>query len=185
MGLLIEAGGEVQGIWVADRRICLSEDDLPQPGIGDDIAAGIGELAEEIVAGGIVDVDDAVAEIADQQIAAKLSEARGSQSHAPGSVEIAAGDGALDELALDAAYTLAFGMPILALMEAFRMIEAGFANTGNSAWMRKNGPRILMPTVRSKAASSHCSKGLSSAMPALTKRTSRFSKCILMLAARS
>jgi hypothetical protein len=53
-----------------------------------------------------------------------------------------------------AAYTLVFGMPICALIEALRTIEVGLANSGNSAWIRKNGPFRLIANERSKRASS-------------------------------
>jgi hypothetical protein len=46
-------------------------------------------------------VDDAVAEVTDQQPVGEMSEARRRQRHAPGRVERAAGDDATDQVAVD------------------------------------------------------------------------------------
>ena len=75
--------------------------------------------------------------------------------------------------ALVAAYTLELGMPMWALIEVLRTIEAGSARSGSRAWIRKNGPFRLTATERSKPASSHRSSGRKSPTPALTNSTSR------------
>ena len=45
-------------------------------------------LSEEGEGGGVVDVDDAVAEVADEQVAAEDAEASGSDGYAPGALRL-------------------------------------------------------------------------------------------------
>lgn len=61
---------------------------------------------------------------------------------------------------------LVFGMPMWAFTEALSTMDAGFAKTGSSAWMRKYGPLKLSERERSNPVSSHCSIGRKSAAPA-------------------
>jgi hypothetical protein len=74
-------------------------------------------------------------------------------------------------------------MPIRALIEVLRMIDAGFPSTGSNAWIRKYGPFTLMSKVRFQPASSHVSTGASWAMPALTNRISSLPNVSLTAAA--
>jgi len=93
MGFRVQSGGEVQRIGVASVRRgrrsiydAVAEDDLPETDVAagsaragvlgeDGSAGGIGDLAEVGVGVGVVDVDEAVAEIADEQVAAIDAEA--------------------------------------------------------------------------------------------------------------
>jgi len=43
------------------------------------------------------------------------------------------------------------GMPMCALIEVVRTIDAGLARTGSSAWIRKKGPLKLIASERQRA----------------------------------
>ena len=104
MRLVGKTSGDVERIGIAGtcgRLVAFAEDDLPERRVGKGLAGGIGELSDEGEGGGVVDVDDAVAEVADEQVATEDAEASGSDGYAPGSVEVAAGDGAGDEVAVE------------------------------------------------------------------------------------
>jgi hypothetical protein len=74
-------------------------------------------LAEEGEGGGIVDVDEAVAEVAYEEVAAEDAEACWGDSDSPGRVKVAAGDGAGDEVSVEIEYvddavTCAYGLDV-------------------------------------------------------------------------
>src|SRR6202012_4748831 len=84
---------------VADRRAAGEE--IPERGVDEGFTGGVEELAEVGVALGVVDVDLAVAEVDDEEVAGKDAEAGGGrEGDAPGCVEIATCDGARDEVAV-------------------------------------------------------------------------------------
>src|SRR5207302_10931173 len=61
----------------------------PQPGDGERVAIGVADLATELAACGIISIDLAAAEVADQDVAAKSAESRWGQRHCPRRVELA------------------------------------------------------------------------------------------------
>jgi hypothetical protein len=107
VGFVGEACGDVKSVRVTCTcRGCvtLAEDNLPEGGKGEGLAGGVGELAEEGEGCGVVDVDKAVAEVADEEVAAEDTESGGGDGYSPGRVEVAAGDGARDEVAVEIEY---------------------------------------------------------------------------------
>src|SRR5262249_2716616 len=92
-------GGEVQRGGVP-RRGAVAELQRPQAGDGDGAAVGAFELAGEgVVVPGVVGVDVAVAEVADEQVAGERAEAGRGQGDAPGRVEHPARGHALEQAA--------------------------------------------------------------------------------------
>src|SRR5258708_9241481 len=85
--LTVRTGSEGECIGVTGRAI-MADPEAPQPVDHDGLYVGIGQLAEEIAGAGVERVDVAVAEIADQYVAAKLAEGRRSQHHAPRRIEL-------------------------------------------------------------------------------------------------
>src|SRR5262244_2993908 len=86
VGLIIEPGGEEQGVRVA-RRKSIPECQAPQAVDRDRIGISGLELTEEPPGKSIEGVDATVAEITDQQGIAERAEIGGSQSQAPGRVK--------------------------------------------------------------------------------------------------
>ena len=79
----------------------MAEDNLPERGEGEGLAGSVGELAKEGEGGGVVDVDNPVAEVADEEVAAEDAEAGGRDRYSPRCVKVAADvDGALHEVAI-------------------------------------------------------------------------------------
>src|SRR5260370_39855000 len=85
--LTVRTGSEVDCIGVT-ASAPIADPQAPQPVDHDRLSVGIGQLAEEIAGAGVERVDVAVAEIADQYVAAKPAEARRSQRHAPRRIEL-------------------------------------------------------------------------------------------------
>ena len=67
--------------------------------IGEGFTGSVDELAKVGEGLGIVGVNEAVAEVSDEEIVAEDSEVGGSEGDSPGRVEVTAGDGAGDEVA--------------------------------------------------------------------------------------
>src|SRR6185437_15290305 len=108
MRFIGEAGGEVDsGVRAAAdggavKNRSAAGEEIPERGIDEGLAGGVHELAEVCVGLGIVGVDFAVAEVADEEVAGEDAEAcGGSEGNAPGRVEIAAGDGVRDEVSVE------------------------------------------------------------------------------------
>jgi hypothetical protein len=83
-----------------DADAVLAEDDLPEPAVDEGIARGVLYLAKQAEGFGIVDVDDAVAEVADEDVSTEAAEACGREGHAPGSVQASLAERALQEVAV-------------------------------------------------------------------------------------
>ena len=81
--LVLHARGEVYRIGVA-RRAVIARDQLPQVRDHDRVAARVGQVTDKLVILQVIRFDSAVAEVADQQIAAKRTEARRRNGEAPG-----------------------------------------------------------------------------------------------------
>src|SRR5438876_557893 len=86
MGFVGGAGGEEEGVQVLTEE-AVAEGQAPEAVDGDDVAAGVGELAEESAGGGVKRVDGAVAEVADEEVAGEGAEVGGGHGHAPRGVE--------------------------------------------------------------------------------------------------
>src|SRR5215472_10051973 len=106
MALVLEACGEVDsvrgaaagGAAVHHRRAGCEE--IPEGKIGQRCRGGVDELAAVRIVRWVVDVNDAVAEVADEEVAGKDAEVRGCEGDAPRCIQIPAGDCAGDEVAL-------------------------------------------------------------------------------------
>ena len=89
-----EAGSKVERVGVG-RRGCggsgKAEEELPETGVNEGLAGAVGELTEEGEGFGIVGVDDAVAEVADEDVTTEDAEGGRSNGDSPGCVEVAAG----------------------------------------------------------------------------------------------
>src|SRR5208282_2142522 len=96
---IVDAGREEQGARIAGAA-ALAELKVPEPAFLERLSAAREQGGDELAARGIVDVDVPVPGIAHQQIVAERSEARRSQRHPPGRIEIAAGDQATLEDAI-------------------------------------------------------------------------------------
>src|SRR5947209_5289327 len=96
---MVEPGGEEQRV-----RACAgcrrSEAEPPEPVDCDWAAAGTAELALERAACRVVGVDVAVAEVADEDVAAEGAEGRRRERDRPGRVEPAAADEPLEQVAV-------------------------------------------------------------------------------------
>jgi hypothetical protein len=77
VGFFVGPGGEVQGVG-GDVEGAGGESQPPQPGDGDG-AAVVSQLAEVLAGRGIVGVDAAVTEVADQDVAAEEPEGGGAR----------------------------------------------------------------------------------------------------------
>src|SRR5581483_11369789 len=103
-----EPGNEVNiGVAAAAYRGAVEDgsaagEDIPERGVDEGFAGGIHELAEVGVGFGVVHVDDAIAEVADEEIAGVDAEACGGrEGDAIGRVQIAASDSARDEVSVE------------------------------------------------------------------------------------
>jgi hypothetical protein len=98
-----EAGGQVEGVEVAAVGCggCgEAEEDLPEAGVDDRLAGAIDDLTDVREGLGVEGIDDAVAQVANQDVAAEDAEGRGSNSYSPRRVDVAAGgDGVGDVVA--------------------------------------------------------------------------------------
>src|SRR5499427_5652942 len=86
VGLIIEPGGEEQGVRAA-RRKSIPECQAPQAVNRDRVVISAAELTEEPTGKSIEGVDATIAEITDQQCTTERAEIGGSESHAPGRVK--------------------------------------------------------------------------------------------------
>src|SRR5246127_5947282 len=91
------AGREVEGVWIS-RAPC-SKHHVPQTRIRNRLIIAVYQLAQKL-AGSVIGIDRAIAEIADEQIIGKLPEVCRRLHHAPGSIQRAPGGEALHELAI-------------------------------------------------------------------------------------
>ncbi len=93
----IEAGAKIERIGA--RSDTAAEIERPQPVDRDRLAARILELLDEFAVL-VIDIDPAVAEIADHYVAGELTEARRRQRHAPRGIERAARGKAPQEMSV-------------------------------------------------------------------------------------
>src|SRR5262245_41968488 len=87
--LAVRTGSEVDGVGLA-AGASVADLQRPQPVDQDSLSLGIDDLAEELARVGIKGVDATVSEIADQDVAGKLAEARWRLHDAPRRIETAA-----------------------------------------------------------------------------------------------
>ena len=87
VGLAIGAGGEIDRLRVAGST-AIPRSERPQSVDHERAAVSAVQLAEKAGGGGIKDVDPAVAEIADQQVAAERIERGGGERDAPGEFNV-------------------------------------------------------------------------------------------------
>src|SRR6266566_4757979 len=99
VGLVVQAGGEEQRVR-ARTRCRRGKAQSPESVDRDRAAAGTTELALELAAHRVVGVDPAVAEVADEDVAAEGAEGRGRERHRPGRVELASADETLEQIAV-------------------------------------------------------------------------------------
>src|SRR6266567_7415216 len=85
--LTVRTGSEVDGIG-ATAGASVADPQTPQPVNQDHLSLGIDDRAEELTGTGIESVDATVAEVADQNRAGKLAEARRSLRQAPRRIEM-------------------------------------------------------------------------------------------------
>ena len=86
VGLVVDAGEEEEGVRV-EPRADGAESEAPEARDDDHVAVGVAELAEEGAARRVERVDVAAVLVADQEVAAELTEGGRRQHDAPGSVE--------------------------------------------------------------------------------------------------
>src|SRR5215469_16999639 len=106
MALVLETGGEVDsvrgtaagGAAVHHRRA--GGEEIPEGKIGQRCGGGVDELAAVRKISWVVDVDDAVAEVANEEVAGEDTKVRRCEGDAPRRVQIASGDCAGDEVSL-------------------------------------------------------------------------------------
>src|SRR5262249_26771536 len=98
--LVIRAGSEIHRIGLATIP-AVADAEAPQPVDDDRLSAGIAQLVDELSGRSIVGVDMTVAEISDQQRACEWSEAGRRHGHAPGRIELAVLNQALQRLTRD------------------------------------------------------------------------------------
>src|ERR1700720_135754 len=93
----VGAGAEIERIGA--RSDTAAEIERPQPIDRDRVAARIFELTDECAVH-VIDIDPAIAEIADQYVAGELTEARRRQRHTPRRIERAARGKAPQEMSV-------------------------------------------------------------------------------------
>src|SRR5262249_3651047 len=97
VGLVLGPGGIVERLGIAGRR-AVAEREAPDILNHERMARAFAQSTELLAAGWVEGVDAAVAEVADQQVAAEGSKARRREHHAPRRVEVAARDEAAVEV---------------------------------------------------------------------------------------